>query len=91
MPATSPHRDQVTSQVTDTDGAAPASRPLTPESRHASHRLMVLLCCVPILAVAALLMLAGATNTGVLGAVLLYLSMMLAMMAVVPVGRRHHR
>ena len=52
---------------------------------------MVLLCCVPILAVAALLMLAGATNTGVLGAVLLYLSMMLAMMAVVPVGRRHHR
>lgn len=57
---------------------------------HGGHGLMMLVCCIPMLAIAGLLLLTGAAGSGVILAALLCTAMMAAMMFAMPGGHGGH-
>lgn len=60
-----------------------------PRRRHGGHRLMMLLCCIPMIAVAVVLVATGVANAGFIVVALVCLGMMAAMMFLMPDGHDH--
>ena len=57
---------------------------------HGGHGLMMIVCCIPMLAIAGLLFLTGAAGSGIIVAALLCTAMMAAMMFAMPGGHGGH-
>lgn len=57
--------------------------------RHGGHRLMMIICCVPMVAIAVLLMVTGVAGSGIIFTALLCVAMMAAMMFAMPGGHGH--
>lgn len=65
-----------------------------PESEHGGHGghgLMMIVCCIPMLAIAGLLVLTGVAGSGIIVAALLCTAMMAAMMFAMPGGHGGHK
>jgi hypothetical protein len=59
------------------------------ESPHGGHRLMMMICCVPMLIIAVALVATGVAGSGAIVAALLCAAMMAAMMFAMPGGHGH--
>ena len=57
---------------------------------HGGHVLMVIVCCIPMLAIAGLLFLTGVAGSGIIVTALLCTAMMAAMMFAMPGGHGGH-
>jgi hypothetical protein len=57
---------------------------------HGGHGLMMIVCCIPMLAIAGLLFITGVAGSGVIVAALLCTAMMAAMMFAMPGGHGGH-
>ena len=57
---------------------------------HGGHGLMMIVCCVPMLAIAGLLFLTGVAGSGIIVTALLCTAMMAAMMFAMPGGHGGH-
>lgn len=56
---------------------------------HGGHGLMMIICCIPMLAIAGLLVLTGVAGSGIIISALLCTAMMAAMMFAMPGGHGH--
>ncbi len=56
---------------------------------HGGHRLMMIVCCIPMLVIAAILVATGVAGAGAILVALLCTAMMAAMMFSMPGGHRH--
>ncbi len=57
---------------------------------HGGHGLMMIVCCIPMLAIAGLLFLTGVAGSGIIVTALLCTAMMAAMMVAMPGGHGGH-
>jgi hypothetical protein len=57
---------------------------------HGGHGLMMIVCCIPMLAIAGLLFLTGVAGSGIIVTALLCTAMMAAMMFAMPGGHGGH-
>ncbi len=57
---------------------------------HGGHGLMMIVCCIPMLAIAGLLFLTGVAGSGIIVSALLCTAMMAAMMFAMPGGHGGH-
>ena len=57
---------------------------------HGGHGLMMIVCCIPMLAIAGLLFLSGVAGSGIIVTALLCTAMMAAMMFAMPGGHGGH-
>ncbi len=57
---------------------------------HGGHGLMMIVCCIPMLAIAGLLFLTGVAGSGIIVSALLCTAMMAAMMFAMPGGHAGH-
>jgi hypothetical protein len=57
--------------------------------QHGGHSLMMLVCCIPMIVIAVLLVATGAAGSGIFVSVLLCVAMMAAMMFAMPGGHGH--
>lgn len=57
---------------------------------HGGHKLMMIICCIPMLAIAGLLFLTGLAGSGVIVSALLCTALMAAMMFAMPGGHGSH-
>lgn len=62
----------------------------TDHGGHGGHGLMMMICCVPMLVIAGLLVATGVAGSGIIVIALLCTAMMAAMMFVMPGGHRGH-
>ena len=60
-----------------------------PHAEHRGHGLLMIACCIPMLAIAGLLFLTGAAGSGIIVTALLCTAMMAAMMFAMPGGHSH--
>lgn len=58
---------------------------------HGGHGLMMIVCCIPMLAIAGVLVLTGVAGTGIIVSALLCTAMMAAMMIAMPGGHGGHK
>lgn len=58
---------------------------------HGGHGLMMIVCCIPMLAIAGLLFLTGVAGSGIIVTALLCTAMMAAMMFAMPGGHGGHK
>lgn len=58
---------------------------------HGGHGLMMIVCCIPMLAIAGLLFLTGVAGSGIIVTALLCTAMMAAMMFAMPSGHGGHK
>ena len=65
-------------------GQAPAK---APGRRHGGHGLMMLVCCIPMLVIAGVLVVTGVAGSGAIVAALVCTAMMAGMMLAMPGGR----
>ena len=82
-----PSRDLPPTSAPET-GHTPAS-PHTGDGAHAGHRWMMLICCIPMVAIVVLLIVSGAAGSGALLWALGCVAMMAAMMFMMPGGHNH--
>ena len=70
----------------------PGTDPMPPEhqheagGRHGGHRLMMMVCCIPMIVIALVLGATGAAGSGIVLSALLCTAMMTAMMFAMPGG-----
>lgn len=57
--------------------------------KHGGHGLMMIVCCIPMLVIAGLLVLTGVAGSGIILVALLCTAMMAAMMFAMPRGHDH--
>ncbi|CCH75130.1 conserved hypothetical protein [Nostocoides australiense Ben110] len=57
--------------------------------QHGGHRLIMMICCVPMVAIAVLLLVTGVAGSGIIVSALLCVAMMAAMMFAMPGGHGH--
>ncbi len=62
-----------------------------PQSGHGGHRLMMIICGIPMLVIAGLLVLTGVAGSGIIVTALLCTAMMAAMMFAMPGGHGGHK
>ena len=62
-----------------------------PDSGHGGHGLMMMVCCIPMLVIAGLLVLTGVAGSGIILTALLCTAMMAAMMFAMPGGHGGHK
>ena len=60
-------------------------------SGHSGHGLMMIICCIPMLVIAGLLVLTGVAGSGIILTALLCTAMMAAMMFAMPGGHGGHK
>ena len=65
------------------------SSPETSPSAHGAHRWMMLICCVPMVAIVVMLLVTGAAGSGAVLWALGCVAMMAAMMFMMPGGHNH--
>ncbi len=58
---------------------------------HGGHGLMMIVCCIPMLVIAGLLVLTGVAGSGIIVTALLCTAMMAAMMFAMPGGHAGHK
>lgn len=64
-------------------------QPQAGHAPHGGHGLMMMVCCIPMLAIAGLLFLSGVAGSGIIVSALLCTAMMAAMMFAMPGGHGH--
>jgi hypothetical protein len=74
-----------------TDTTPAAHEPSSGHSGHSGHGLMMIICCVPMLVIAGLLVLTGVAGAGLILSALLCTAMMAAMMFAMPGGHGGHK
>ena len=62
-----------------------------PDSGHSGHGLMMMVCCIPMLVIAGLLVLTGVAGSGIIVTALLCTAMMAAMMFAMPGRHGGHK
>lgn len=90
----STRREQSTYPVTARREPKQARRGFGPDTqgghgRHGGHRLMMMICCVPMLLIAVTLVATGVAGSGIVAAAVLCTAMMAAMMFMMPGGHDH--
>ena len=73
-----------------TDTPPVAHEPDTGHGGHSGHGLMMMVCCIPMLVIAGLLVLTGVAGSGIILTALLCTAMMAAMMFAMPGGHGGH-
>lgn len=72
------------------EGAAPEVQPVdNTHAGHAGHKWMMLICCIPMIAIVAVLIASGTAGSGALLWALGCVAMMAAMMFMMPGGHNH--
>jgi 1,4-dihydroxy-2-naphthoate octaprenyltransferase len=72
------------------EGSAPEVQPVdNAHSEHAGHKWMMLICCIPMIAIVAVLIVSGTAGSGALLWALGCVAMMAAMMFMMPGGHNH--
>ena len=74
-----------------TDTPPVAHEPDSGHSGHGGHGLMMMVCCIPMLVIAGLLVLTGVAGSGIILTALLCTAMMAAMMFAMPGGHGGHK
>ena len=74
--------------TTDTPPAVPEPDGHPDHSGHSGHGLMMMICCIPMLVIAGLLVLTGVAGSGIIVTALLCTAMMAAMMFAMPGGHK---
>ena len=88
-PRRSQHLPYPGDPLEDDPSSKPPAEPLADHGTHRRHGLMMLACCIPMLAVAVLLVITGIAGSGALVAALLCMGMMAMMMFAMPGGHGH--
>ena len=68
-----------------------AHEPDSGHGGHSGHGLMMIICCIPMLVIAGLLVLTGVAGSGIIVTALLCTAMMAAMMFAMPGGHGGHK
>jgi hypothetical protein len=74
-----------------TDTPPAAREPDSGHGGHSGHGLMMIICCIPMLVIAGLLVLTGVAGSGIIVTALLCTAMMAAMMFAMPGGHGGHK
>jgi hypothetical protein len=74
-----------------TDTPPARQMPVHDHGSHSGHGLMMIICCIPMLVIAGLLVVTGVAGSGVIVTALLCTAMMAAMMFAMPGGHGGHK